>query len=474
MLFNSLEFVLFFVITYGIYLASRHETQNRLLVGASYVFYAAWDWRFLSLILVSTLVDYYCGLQIAASGSHRAKRVLLAVSVSVNLTLLGFFKYCDFFIESLSNLLVAAGSDGNLRTLNIILPVGISFYTFQTLSYSIDVYRGELQPVRKLRDFALFVAFFPQLVAGPIERARNLLPQVSRPRRISRRDIGAGLWLVLIGYFMKIFVADNLAHIVDRAFSQTGDMDGGEALTAVYAFAFQIFGDFAGYSSIAIGISRLMGFRLMTNFLYPYFVTEPSEFWRNWHISLSSWLRDYLYVGLGGSRSGNLVTCRNLCVTMLLGGMWHGAAWNFVLWGGYHGALLVLHRLCAPVLRKLEDTLRLPPVVWYSLRLFVMFHATCYGWLIFRAGSVGQIRDMTSSILTNLGGLTPVVSYNWKAIAFYTGLLIVVQIVGYRKKDPLFVLGCRPSVQAVCYLVPFLAILVWGELGAAEFIYFQF
>ena len=298
MLFNSFDFLLFFIPVLLLQWLLPHKPRNLFLLTASYFFYACWDWRFLSLILLSTVVDFYCGQAIADSSDNRRRKLLVSISVVVNLTILGFFKYFNFFIDSAHEALASLGFSPATWHLDIILPVGISFYTFQTLSYSIDVYRGEVKPARKIADFALFVAFFPQLVAGPIERAKNLLPQMLKKPVFSLDQFYEGCWLVFWGLFKKVVIADNLAVIVDRAFNDPS-LTNGELLIALYAFAFQIYCDFSGYTDIARGIAKMMGYELMLNFRLPYFAKNSSEFWHRWHISLSTWLRDYLYIPLG-------------------------------------------------------------------------------------------------------------------------------------------------------------------------------
>jgi alginate O-acetyltransferase complex protein AlgI len=341
MVFNSLHFIWFFIVVYCAYRLLPHRAQNWLLLAASYYFYAAWDWRFLGLLMASTIVDYTCALAIARAAAPRRRRALLVLSLAFNLTLLGFFKYFNFFADNLHVIFSALGWSVDFVTLRVLLPIGISFYTFMTMSYVIDVYRREIPATRDLLDFAVFVAFFPHLVAGPILRAARLLPQIDAPRRITREQLRDGAWLIAWGYFQKVFVADNLAALADAVFAPAAQPSGINVLVGVYAFAFQIYGDFAGYSNIARGTSKLMGIELIENFRFPYFVRTPQIFWRHWHISLSTWLRDYLYIPLGGSRGPEWKTWRNLIITMGLGGLWHGAAWTFVIWGLYHGVLLV-------------------------------------------------------------------------------------------------------------------------------------
>src|SRR5688500_14661869 len=363
MVFNSLQFAWFFVVVYALYRVLPHRGQNWLLLVASYYFYAAWDYRFVTLLAASTLVDYSCGRALGAMRDERRRRIVMWLSIGFNLAMLGFFKYFNFFADNLQALFAAIGWQLDYVTIRILLPIGISFYTFVTMSYVIDVYRREIEPERNLVDFAVFVAYFPHLVAGPILRATALLPQIARPRRITAAQIREGLWLMAWGFFQKIFVADNLAPIASHIFAPDTHTTGVNVLLGTYAFAFQIYGDFAGYSNIARGTSKLMGIDLSINFLYPYFVLSPRAFWRNWHISLSAWLRDYLYVPLGGSRGSELRTHRNLMITMMLGGLWHGAAWTFVLWGVYQGVVLVLGRWIERATARLRFLRAVPPAL---------------------------------------------------------------------------------------------------------------
>lgn len=477
MLFNSFTFILFFLIVYLMYRNLDHKGQNLLLLIGSYLFYMSWNWKFLSLIVLSTVVDYFCGIKVYTSQTDFRKKCYLALSVVVNLGVLAFFKYYNFFAENLVALTSTFGWTPGDVTLDIILPVGISFYTFQTMSYSIDIYRKEIKPERNILNFSLFVAFFPQLVAGPIERAKNLLPQIQVPRTISRDLIQKGLWMILWGYFLKVFVADNMGLIVDNVFAKAGVIPGGEALLGIYAFAFQIFGDFAGYSSIAIGVAALMGFRLRTNFLFPYFVTNPQDFWRNWHISLSSWLRDYLYIPLGGNRGGEMKLYRNLFLTMLLGGIWHGAAWTFVIWGVYQGGILIIHRYFSPIISRWTAGITVSDFQQKLIRtaqVIFMFQLTCIGWLIFRANSVQQIGDFLQSIFFNMAAYSPGIPYFSLQLAFLALPLLVIQYFqfSYRSANSLkrFPLYSR----YIIYLGLYYFIIVFGEYGSREFIYFQF
>lgn len=346
MSFNSVQFLIFFGLFFVTYWLARPADKNRALLVASYVFYGMWDWRFLSLLAFSTVVDFSVGRALHRSTAPGRRKLLLLVSMTANLGLLGIFKYLNFFAASFAELMGGIGLAPNEPLLNILLPVGISFYTFQTMSYTIDVYRRKLEPVTRFTDFATYVAFFPQLVAGPIERARVLLPQiVNTDRTLGRAQLTSGLGLILMGLVKKVVVADGVAHIADRAFSQPGEASMIVAWAGVLAFSLQIYGDFAGYTDMARGVSRLLGIELSLNFAQPYLSRNITEFWRRWHISLSNWLRDYLYISLGGNRKGTARTRVNLMATMLLGGLWHGASWNFVVWGGLHGLYLVVHKL---------------------------------------------------------------------------------------------------------------------------------
>ena len=477
MLFNSLVFVGFFLAVYGLYLlvARRLRLQNALLFAASYVFYGYWDWRFLSLIAISTLTDFIIGRALGRQGdgpeAFRRRKLLLATSMVVNLSLLGFFKYFGFFADSFVKVMHAFGFQADAITLNIILPVGISFYTFQTMSYTIDVYRRRLEPTHNLLDFAVFVAFFPQLVAGPIERARNLLPQVMKPRRITVAQINAGLYLVLWGYFKKVVIADNVGKIADTVFAAHGEYAGLDVIVAVLAFSVQIYGDFSGYSDIARGIARLMGFELMVNFRLPYFALSPSDFWRRWHISLSSWLRDYLYIPLGGNRGGALRTQCNLLVTMLLGGLWHGAAWPFVIWGAFHGVILILYRIFDRRPCDEDPWNGRHPVALVVAKMLLMSCLTLVGWLIFRSTSVAQIGQMLGSLSL---ATSPSTSGFLATLVFFTAPLVIVQVWQYVTRDLLVLTKLPVSARVPIYAFLFVWILIFGVRESLEFIYFQF
>lgn len=470
MVFNSLVFLVFFAAVYSLYRLLPHKGQNVLLLVASYFFYGWWDWRFLSLIFISTLIDYWAGLAIERAGDNAARRKFpLWVSLVTNLGILGFFKYFNFFADNLVALLQGLGISAAARHLDIILPVGISFYTFQTMSYTLDIYRRQMRATRSFLDFATFVAFFPQLVAGPIERASRLLPQIEAPRILTRAGLESGLWLAAWGLFKKCVVADNLAVLVDGAFGAPA-ANGAVALLALYAFAFQIYCDFSGYSDIARGLARLMGIELMVNFDNPYFALNPKDFWARWHISLSSWLRDYLYIPLGGNRKGRRRTYINLALTMLLGGLWHGAAWTFVAWGAFHGLLLVIYHGWTEI-RAARDAAASGRFVW--LRRVWMFHLVCLGWLFFRAETLGQVGAMLRAMYTR-------VAWNSEAANMLTALVILclplwlVQLLQVKTGNLAAPAELSPVPRAALAAVMVLMCLALGNTGGGAFIYFQF
>ena len=473
MLFNSYTFWIFFGLVALGYRFLNHRWRNRYLVVASYIFYGYWDWRFLALIAFSTLVDFFAAQRIAdAEGADRRRKNWLMVSVFVNLGLLAIFKYLGFFVTEFNSLLADIGVGGSLPGIELILPVGISFYTFQTLSYTIDVYRGHTRPARDFLDFALYVSFFPQLVAGPIERSSHLLPQVENPRKpLDEERFRLGLYYVLNGLFRKVVIADNMALIANHVFAQPADqLSGWQVLLGVYAFAFQIYGDFSGYTSIAQGIAKWLGFDLMDNFRHPYFAKSPQEFWQRWHISLSSWLRDYLYIPLGGNRGGSIATYRNLILTMLLGGLWHGAAWTFVIWGAIHGAWLAIHRLIGSKTRDRPDGGKILGFV----KIVITFHLVCLCWLFFRAETADQA-------VTMLGRL---VGGGWQWADLDTGIVVLmalylIPMLAYewwceQKGDLLALTRSHWGWRAAVYLFILWMMLFFGSPVHQEFIYFRF
>jgi alginate O-acetyltransferase complex protein AlgI len=473
MRFNSYQFALFFAALFLAYwlLRNRPRLQNILLLGAGYYFYACWNAKFLTLLVISTVMDYGCGLWVDQARSQKKRRTAVVLSMAVNLGMLGYFKYYNFFAENLQAALGHVGLSVPLGHLEVVLPIGISFYTFQSMSYVVDVYRREIKPTRNLVQFAVFVSFFPHLVAGPIMRAKTLLPQVASRRRLNLQKCYEGIYLIFWGLVQKVVFADNLAIVVNDLFGRWQALDGGLALLAVYAFAFQIYGDFSGYTDMARGVARCLGFELPLNFNLPYFATSPRDFWSRWHISLSQWLRDYLYIPLGGSRGGTLLTSRNLMLTMILGGLWHGARWTFVSWGLYQGLLLLLHRLAAPRLGQIQPTDRIDRACWTGLRIVVTFHLVCLGWLIFRADSMEQATGMLEAMFRRPA--IPAAAY-LVPVALTIIPLLLVQFVQYAAED-LDVIGRTPwYVRSVFYTACFYAVVLVGQFGGEQFIYFQF
>ncbi len=491
MYFNSFAFLVFFACFFTLYWSLRGTPRLVLCLAASYFFYGWWDYRFLSLIVVSTIVDYLVGLALAANQSPGVRRVLVASSVVTNLGILATFKYWDFFAESLQSALASVGLSADWPTLNLILPAGISFYTFQTLSYSIDVYCGILVPERNLLRFATFVSFFPQLVAGPIVRATEFLPQLQSDRTFRWKEFEGGFRRVLQGFFKKLVIADSIAMVADPLFRDPESFTAVNTIILVVLDAFQVYGDFSGYSDIAIGLSRMLGFRLPENFCVPYLATSPADFWHRWHITLSTWLRDYLYIPLGGSRRGHWLTYRNLSITMLLGGLWHGASWNFVIWGAIHAVLLVLHRawvtITGPEQQPEVPIMILPPRpestdvnAWWAaitVRLAksaILFAVVCLAWVFFRSPTLGMAIQIISQMVPldgfnlSLQNRIPLI----KACGLVSILVLAECISQLTTLDR--IVHQSPLIRSV-----YLASIVWmialfGTFTGTPFIYFQF
>jgi len=473
MLFNSFIFWAFFALVFFLYWKLPHRWQNLLLLAASYLFYGYWDWRFLFLLAASTTVDFLAGLGLGREERPGLRRAYLTLSVLTNLGALGFFKYFDFFATEFVRLLQSIGIQADVRLLGIILPVGISFYTFQSLSYTIDVYRRRMRPIHSFSDFALYVSFFPQLVAGPIERASRLLPQIQSLRRFDGRAASEGLLLISGGLFKKLIVADNLAAIVNRAYSlPAADLSAPEVLVGTYAFAFQIYADFSGYSDIARGLAKLLGFELMVNFNHPYLATGPADFWHRWHISLSTWLRDYLYIPLGGNRLGPFKTYRNLILTMLLGGLWHGAAWNFVLWGAFHGTLLAIERLWNGRRSGSRQAVRSGTFV-HALKVIGFFQVTCYGWLLFRAQSFTQIIEMTRQLFVGWDA-NPLVMPLLMLVVLFSLPVILGHMFDVTSEKLDNVLAKRVWPIPLFHSAVIITLIIFGSQFSHVFIYFQF
>ncbi len=472
MLFNSLEFLVFLPVVLGLYYSLKPRAQNVMLVAASYFFYGWWDWRFCGLLAVSTVVDYACGLGIGAQPGR--KKAWVTASVVVNLGILGFFKYFNFFIDSAGALLARAGLEANLPVLRIILPVGISFYTFQTMAYTLDVYRGRLVPTRNFVDFALYVSYFPQLVAGPIERATNLLGQLARPRVVTREKIETGCFLILLGLFRKVAIADGVAPTVNAIFADPGSQTWAALVQGMWLFAIQIYGDFCGYSDIARGTSRLLGIELMENFNQPYLSRNITEFWRRWHISLSTWLRDYLYIPLGGNRRGTAMTYRNLMLTMLLGGLWHGARWTFVAWGAIHGVALAAHKY------RLERGGRGPVAAGgrWTLRdigaALATFHLVMLAWIFFRASSFGQAWAYLSGLAGGRGGWEAWTGGGGLQVMLFSLLVLATDVPQYRGGRHEALLQWPWAARGLAYAGMLLAMVLLRPMNEMPFIYFQF
>jgi alginate O-acetyltransferase complex protein AlgI len=477
MLFDTPVYLVFLTLIVLIYWRLAWRQQNRLLLAASYFFYGWWDWRFLSLILISTVVDFFCARYIAASSDARRRRTLLTLSLVLNLGFLGIFKYFNFFVDSFAVFLQAGGIT-NVPTsmLHIVLPPGISFYTFQAVAYIVDVYYKKLEPADSLVDYALFISLFPHLIAGPIQRPSHLLPQVQTFRTFDNERFFGGIMLFLSGLFRKCVIADNCALLADAAFSgRLGDTNVFTVMIGVYAFAWQIYGDFSGYSDMARGSAQLLGFHFMVNFRQPYLSRSLSEFWRRWHISLSTWLRDYLYIPLGGNRYGEPKTYRNLMLTMLLGGLWHGANWTFVVWGGIHGAGLATGRFFQRLFHREESaddrvsSLFSPPA-W--LMRIAIFHLVCFAWIFFRAQSVQEAFHQVASL--RVVAWQPEYAAAFMFLAVFTVPMILLDIA-LEIRDEEYLFEKRPVVERYAVAGAFSVIaLLFSANQINAFIYFQF
>ncbi len=480
MTFNSLDFAIFLPIVFGLYWLLRNfdiKYQNLLILAASYVFYAWWDYKFLSLIVFSTLLDFFICKSLDKNENKKSRKILLWTSIVVNLGLLGFFKYFNFFITSFNDAFSFFGSPISIRSLAIVLPVGISFYTFQTLSYTIDVYKRNLQPSKNFIAFASFVSFFPQLVAGPIERASNLLPQFNSKRYFDYQKAVDGLRQILWGLFKKVVVADNCATIVNQVFENQAGYAGSTLLLAAILFAFQIYCDFSGYSDIAIGTARLFGFSLMQNFAFPYFSRDIAEFWRRWHISLSTWFRDYLYIPLGGSKGNQWSKIRNTFIIFVVSGFWHGANWTFVAWGLIN-ALLFLPLILLKSNRKNVDTIAAGkwfPNLREILQLLATFGVTTCAWVFFRAKNISAAFDYLKGIFSK--SLFSIPSIRPSNLLVFIVLLILMEWFAREKQHALENIGHQLSLPFRYVLYFGLSFLVLFHLKfhqASEFIYFQF
>ncbi len=473
MLFNSIEFLLFLPAVFVLYwfvFNKNLKLQNLLVLVSSYVFYGWWDYRFLSLIFLSTIVDYFIGLNLTKQKLKKHRRTLLWCSMLFNLGTLGFFKYYNFFVDSWIDLFHSVGYEIQSKwTLNIILPVGISFYTFQTMSYTIDIYRKQLQPTNDFISFASFVSFFPQLVAGPIERATNLLPQILNKRVFTYKHGVQGFRLILWGMFKKVVIADSLSPIVDEIFGNYSSYEGGTLCLGAIYFAFQIYCDFSGYSDIAIGTSKLFGIELMSNFKFPYFSRNIGEFWHRWHISLSTWFRDYLYIPLGGSKEGKWKSLRNIFVIFVVSGFWHGANWTFIFWGLFH-AFLYIPSFIFKTNRKFASSIVAVnswfPSIWEIWQMGLNFFLVTLAWIFFRSENITASFDYLNRMISEFSYHTP---YKYYAIEYILPFVLLEWI--FRKDERL------SQVNKYFWLVLTMVFLVFivAKFGNQNsFIYFQF
>ncbi len=468
MLFDSPVYLVFLALVVVLYWRLGWKQQNLFLLAASYFFYGWWDWRFLALMLTSTIVDYNFALKIAGSPDQRLRKTLLIASLVMNFGFLGFFKYCNFFAGSFVNVMALFGV-GHISPffLKIILPPGISFYTFQEVAYIVDVYHRKQEPSRSLIDYGLFISLFPHLIAGPIQRPSHLLPQVQHPREFDSERFFGGLMLILSGLFRKCVIADNCALLANAAFAGELGHTCFSSLIGVYAFAWQIYGDFSGYSDLARGSAQLLGFHFMVNFRQPYLASSLQDFWRRWHISLSTWLRDYLYIPLGGSRKGEARTYVNLLITMVLGGLWHGANWTFVVWGAVHGGWLAAERFLALHVLKRRNELNLGwPGHLATLAIVGL------AWIFFRASSVSQAASMFRA-LSNFAWRSEYAT----ALVYLAVVSVVALAIDWRLEsanEEYVFEKARPSAALAAGLAMCAVITIFGALESSAFIYFQF
>ncbi len=476
MIFNSLQFAVFFLAVYILYLAINHKWQNRLLLIASYVFYSFWDWRFLSLIILSTAFNYYLGIKIGSETHPEKKKTFFWLCIGLNLGILGFFKYFNFFADNLCAILGTFGWHADMITLNIILPLGISFYTFQAMSYPIDINRGVIKPTRNFLDFALFITFFPLLEAGPIERARNLIPQIENKRRIASGHFYEGSWLFFWGLYKKIFIADNLAKIFNAIFSQFGNLSGGDILILSYIVAFRIYADFSGYSDMARGIARALGFDIMLNFRAPFFSANISDFWQRWHISLTTWIKEYLYYPLALMKffGRELYAPLVIIVTWAIMGFWHGPDWKFVLWGVYHGAIIVAYSKAKPYLRLIKPGNAFIARILTLVQVLFIFNLFSLGILFFAADSSQAVLKAWYNIFFNFGSLS-LAGFElgvWAVMLLVP--LLLMDYFQYKSNNEMIIFKWPIPVRAAIYYLIFYSIVMYGDFSAQKYFYFQF
>ncbi len=480
MLFNSLSFLIFFPIVIALYYAIPHRHRWKMLLVASYYFYMCWKPEYIFLIFASTVIDYWAGLKMGQIKEKSKRKPYLIASLVVNLGLLFFFKYFDFFNESLRAVFNAFNIFYNVPTFNLLLPVGISFYTFQTLSYSIDMYRGDREPERHFGIFALYVSYFPQLVAGPIERSTRLLPQFYEKHEFNYDNVIEGLKLMLWGFFKKVVIADRLAAYINTVYGAPGEYGGITLAVATYFFAYQIYCDFSGYSDIARGSALVMGYRIMNNFNLPYFSRTMAEFWQRWHISMTSWFRDYLYIPLGGSRCSKLRWRFNVFIVFALAGLWHGANWTFVAWGSLLGLYVLLSPPTQPLRDKIASLCRLDrsPKLHNIVKIIIAFHLNYIALVFFRSQNMSNVfltlkriftlDNMAAGILSPFGKVEMMIA--WGVIGF----LLLIQIIQTRHGTDQFLTQEPKWLRRSIYLLVALGIAAFGKFQAIDFIYFQF
>lgn len=478
MLFNSIEFAIFLPLVFVLYWFITNKNlaiQNALLLTASYFFYACWDWRFLFLLMFSTLLDYFTGLKMQDAESQKQKRFWFWLSVVINLGFLGVFKYYNFFAASFAEAVSSFGLQVNTWTLNIILPVGISFYTFHGLSYVIDIYKDRINAERNFVDYAVFVSFFPLLVAGPIERATHLLPQIKKARVFHYAKAVDGLRQILWGLFKKIVIADNCAQFANEIFNNSADLSGSTLVLGAVFFTFQIYGDFSGYSDIALGTARLFGIELLRNFAFPYFSRDIAEFWRRWHISLSSWFRDYVYVPLGGSKGGSWMRMRNTVIIFLISGFWHGANWTFIVWGAINALFIMPSILMKTNRNHLEIVAQGKnlPTVKEFFQMAVTFFMAVFAWIFFRAENLDHAIQYLNGVFSRSLFTTPSIRPYYLIVLI--SLFMIVEWIGREQQYAISNVGLKwkkPIRYAMYYAI--LVTIFWFAGKEQQFIYFQF
>ena len=481
MLFNSIYFAIFLPIVFILYWFVTNKTlrlQNALLLIVSYFFYACWDWRFLFLLMFSTLLDYYTALKMQDAENQKGKRLWFWLSITVNLGFLGVFKYYNFFAESFAEAVSHLGLQVNPWTLRVILPVGISFYTFHGLSYVIDIYKDRIKAERNFVDYAVFVSFFPLLVAGPIERATHLLPQIKKERTFDYTKAVDGLKQILWGLFKKIVIADNCAEFSNQIFNNSVELSGSTLVLGAIFFTFQIYGDFSGYSDIALGTARLFGIELLRNFAFPYFSRDIAEFWRRWHISLSSWFRDYLYIPLGGSKGGNWMRIRNTFIIFIVSGFWHGANWTFIVWGALN-ALFIMPFIIMKTNRNNMEIIaqgKLLPTVKEFFQIIVTFSLTVFAWIFFRAENIGHAFQFITDIFKNPSSfLLLTIYWKYKKILLCISIFVLIEWIGREGQYAISHLGIKwkkPFRYAMYYTI--IIAILWFGGKEQQLIYFQF